>query len=87
MDPARAKETAHQAGRAIQDQLGEGLSRAQERIAARRFVRELDPALVLAGVVAVGVAVGLTRDPSRTARVTGLAAAGVAGAILYRMTR
>ena len=66
MDPARAKETAHQAGRAIQDQLGEGLSRAQERIAARRFVRELDPALVL---------------------VTGLAAAGVAGAILYRMTR
>ena len=55
--------------------------------AARRLVREHDPALVLAGFAAAGLALGLIRDESVGGRAAALVAAAAAGAIIFRMTR
>src|SRR6185503_2105650 len=56
------------------------------RRAARRLVTEHDPALVLAGVAAVGLALGLMRDDSAPGRTAALIAAAAAGAVAYRLT-
>jgi len=55
--------------------------------AARRLVREHNPAMVLAGVVMLGVAVGFARDDTVSGRATSIAAAAVAGAIAYHLAR
>ena len=55
--------------------------------AARRLVSEHDPALVLTGVAAAGLAIGLIRDESPAARTAAIIAALAAGAVLFRLTR
>jgi len=55
--------------------------------AARRLVERHDPALVVAGVAAAGLALGLIRDESIAARTAALIAAAAAGAVVYRLTR
>jgi hypothetical protein len=50
--------------------------------AARRLVVDKDAALVLAGVAAAGLALGLVRDESPTTRAMALVAGIVAGAML-----
>lgn len=73
-----------------QRDLQETLEALEERLlptrAAQRLVREHDPAVVLAGVVAAGLAVGLIRDNSPTVRAAGLFAAAAFGAIAYHLT-
>ena len=55
--------------------------------AARRLVSRHDPALVLMGLAAAGLAVGLIRDESPGARTGAVIAAAAAGAVLFRLTR
>ena len=55
--------------------------------AARRLVSRHDPALVLTGMAAAGLAVGLIRDESPRLRAAGLVAAVAAGAAIYRLVR
>jgi hypothetical protein len=55
--------------------------------AARRLVTRHDPLLVLVGAAATGLALGLIRDESPTARTGALIAAVAAGAVLFRLTR
>jgi hypothetical protein len=64
------------------DALGDRLLPAR---AAQRLVREHDPRAVVAGVLAVGAAIGLARDPQPIVRVGGLVAAGAAAWLLWRM--
>jgi hypothetical protein len=64
------------------DALGDRLLPAR---AAQRLVRQNDPRLVFAGVLAVGAAIGLARDPQPIVRVGGLVAAGTAAWLLWRM--
>jgi hypothetical protein len=55
--------------------------------AARRFVARHDPVLVVAGLVAAGLAFGLVGDERFAGRATGLVAAVAAGAILFGLAR
>ena len=73
------------AQRDLQETLGELEERLLPQRAARRLVTEHDPALVLTGVVAAGLAVGFMRDESRTVRALGLLAAAAVGAIAYHL--
>jgi hypothetical protein len=57
------------------------------RRAARRLVSEHDPALVLTGVAAAGLALGLIRNESPTGRTAAIIAALAAGAVLFRLNR
>jgi hypothetical protein len=72
-----------------QRDLRETLSALEEKLLPRRAVRRLvtqhHPALVLAGLVAAGVSIGLLGDDDRTVRRVGLVAAGVAGIIALRL--
>jgi len=76
-----------QAQRDLRETLGALEERLIPQLAARRLVQRHDPAVVVTGMVAVGVAVGLARDPRPGARLASVFAAGVAGAIIYRLTR
>jgi hypothetical protein len=64
------------------DALGERLMPAR---AAQRLVRQNDPRLVIAGVLAVGAAIGLARDRQPIVRAGGVVAAGTAVWLLWRM--
>jgi hypothetical protein len=55
--------------------------------AARRLVTQHDPVLVLAGVAAAGLALGLVRDERFALRTAGVVAALAAGAVLFGVTR
>ena len=74
-----------------QQDLQDTLSALEDKLlpqrAARRMVTRHDPALVVTGAAAAGLAIGLMRDESRTARVAALIAAVAAGAVLFRQTR
>lgn len=53
--------------------------------AAHRLFEQHDPRLVAATVLAVGAAVGLARDPKPLVRGIGIAAAGAAAYLLWRI--
>lgn len=53
--------------------------------AAQRLVRQHDPRIVVAGVLAVGAAIGLARDPKPIVRIGGIVAAGAAAWFLWRV--
>ena len=76
------REEAERDLRETLDALGDRLLPAR---AAHRLVREHDPRMVVAGVLAVGAAIGLARDPQPIVRVGGLVAAGTAAWLLWRM--
>ena len=76
-----------QAQRDLQETLGALEEKLLPQRAARRLVTEHDPVLVVTGVLAAGVALGLIRDESPTGRMVGLLAAATAGAIAFRLTR
>ena len=73
------------AQRDLQETLGALEERLLPQRAARRLVREHEPALVLTGVVAAGLAVGFIRDDNAAVRAAGLAAAAAFGAIAYHL--
>jgi hypothetical protein len=74
-----------------QRDLQETISALEDKIlpqrAARRFVSRHDPGLVLTGMAAAGLAVGLIRDENPRLRAAGLVAAVAAGAAIYRLVR
>ena len=76
---------------AAQRDLRETLGALEEKLlpqrAARRMVEEHNPAVVFAGMLALGVAVGFARDETTAGRVTSVAAAALAGAIAYHLVR
>ena len=76
-----------EAQRDLQDTLTALEDRLLPQRAARRIVTRNDPALVVTGVAAAGLAIGLMRDESRTARTAGFIAAVAAGAVLFRLLR
>ena len=55
--------------------------------AARRLVTEHDPRLVVIGLAATGLALGLVRADSAGVRTGALIAAAAAGAVVFRLTR
>ena len=75
------------AQRDLQDTVGALQEKLLPRRAARRLVARHDPALVVAGVAAAGLALGLIRDESIASRTAALIAAAAAGAVAYRLTR
>jgi hypothetical protein len=75
------------AQRDLQSTLGALEEKLLPQRAARRLVERHDPALVVAGVAAAGLAVGLIRDESIAARTAALIAAAAAGVVVYRLTR
>ena len=75
------------AQRDLQDTLTALEDRLLPQRAARRIVTRNDPTLVVTGVAAAGLAIGLMRDESRAARTAALIAAVAAGAVLFRLTR
>jgi len=81
---------AHERDDAQRD-LQETLEVLQEKVvpqrAARRLVARHDPLLVLAGVAALGLAVGLVRDEDGARRTVGLVSAIAAGALLFSLAR
>jgi hypothetical protein len=77
----------NEAQRDLQDTLGALEEKILPRRAARRLVERHDPALVVAGVTAAGLALGLIRDESVAARTAALIAAAAAGAVAYRLMR
>jgi hypothetical protein len=76
-----------QAQRDLQMTLGALEEKLLPQRAARRFVTEHNPALVVTGIAAIGLALGLARDDDPRLRGAGLIAAAAAGAILYRLSR
>jgi len=74
-----------EAQRDLRETLGALEEKLLPRHAARRLVTRNDPALVLAGVVAVGVAIGFLGDDSRAGRTAGILAATAAGLIAFRL--
>ena len=74
-----------QAERDLRETLGALEERLLPRRAIQRLVRRHDPALVLTGVVAAGLAVGFMGADRRAARVAGLLAAAAAGVVVYRL--
>jgi len=76
---------------AAQHDLRETIDALEERIrprrAAQRLVRRHDPLLVVAGLMAAGVALGFARDRSPAGRAVSVTAALVAGGIVYRLVR
>ncbi|HZP41823.1 MAG TPA: hypothetical protein VFD84_09980 [Candidatus Binatia bacterium] len=74
-----------------QHDLRETLQALEERLLPRRAVRRLvtqhDPLLVIGALVAAGVALGFARDHSPRGRTVTLVAAGIAGGLIYRLTR
>jgi hypothetical protein len=75
------------AQRDLEETLGALEDKLLPRRAARRLVREHNPALVLGGFVALGLALGFARDHSPSGRTASVVAAGVAGAIAYHLAR
>ena len=75
------------AQRDLQNTIGALEEKILPQRAARRLVERHDPALVVAGVAAAGLALGLIRDESIAARTAALIAAAAAGAVAYRLTR
>src|SRR5262245_16655409 len=55
--------------------------------AARRLVTQHDPRLVVVGIAATGLALGLVRADSAGARTGALIAAAAAGAVVFRLLR
>jgi|SRR5689334_17122127 hypothetical protein len=55
--------------------------------AARRLVTRKDPRLVMVGLAATGLALGLIRDETAAGRTAALLAAIAAGAVIFRLTR
>jgi hypothetical protein len=76
-----------QAQRDLQMTLGALEEKLLPQRAARRLVTEHNPALVVAGLAAAGLALGLARDDDPALRTASLVAAAAAGAILYRLSR
>jgi hypothetical protein len=76
-----------QAQRDLQMTLGALEEKLLPQRAARRLVTEHNPVLVVAGMAAVGLAMGLARDEDAGMRTAGLIAAAAAGAIVYRLMR
>jgi hypothetical protein len=76
-----------EAQRDLQYTLGALEEKLLPQRAARRLVERHDPALVVAGVAAAGLALGLIRDESLGARAAALVAAAAAGAVVFRLTR
>jgi hypothetical protein len=74
------------AQRDLQETIGALEDKLLPRRAARRFV-EHDPALVLTGLAAAGLAIGLFRDESPALRGAAFIAAVAAGAAFYRLAR
>lgn len=74
-----------QAERDLKETLGVLGDRLLPARAAHRLVRRHDPRLVVAGVLAVGAAIGLARDPQPIVRIGGIVAAGAAAWLLWRM--
>jgi hypothetical protein len=75
-----------EAQRDLQETIGALEERLLPQRAARRLVREHEPVLVIAGVVAAGMAVGFMRDENRMVRAAGLVAAAAVGAIAYHLS-
>ena len=75
------------AQRDLQDTLTALEDRLLPQRAARRIVTRNDPTLVVTGVAAAGLAIGLMRDENRAARTAALIAAVAAGVVLFRLTR
>ncbi len=67
------------------------LGTLEERLLPSRRVQRLvthnDPKLVIVGLAATGLALGLFRDKSRVARTGALIAALAAGTVIFRLTR
>jgi len=76
-----------EAQRDLQDTLAVLEDKLLPQRAARRIVTRNDPTLVLTGVAAAGLAIGLMRDESRAARRAAFIAAVAAGAVLFRLIR
>lgn len=76
-----------EAQRDFQMTLGALEEKLLPRRAARRLVTEHNPALVLSGVAAAGLAIGLMRDDDPGLRSASLIAAAAAGVIFYRLAR
>jgi hypothetical protein len=76
-----------QAQRDLQMTLGALEEKLLPQRAARRLVTEHNPALVLVGLAATGLAFGLVRDDDPRMRTVGLIAAAAAGALAYRLSR
>jgi hypothetical protein len=76
---------------AAQRDLEQTLEALEEKLlpqrAARRLVSEHNPAVVLGGVVALGLALGLARDDTPGGRTASVVAAALAGAIAYHLAR
>ena len=91
-DPIRIelRGLAHQREEAQRD-LRETLGALEDKLlpqrAARRLLTRTDPALVLVGLAATGLAIGLVRDASPGARTGALIAAVAAGIVLFRLAR
>jgi hypothetical protein len=75
------------AQRDLQMTLGALEDRLLPRRAVRRLVTRHDPRLVMIGLAATGLALGLIRDPSPAARAGALVAAAAAGAGVFRQVR
>jgi len=80
-------EEREEAERDLQRTLGALEDRLLPQRAARRLVTQHDPALVLAGIAAAGLALGLVRDDRLAVRAAGIVAAVAAGAVLFGITR
>jgi hypothetical protein len=76
-----------QARHDLEETLGALEDKLLPQRAVRRLVQSHDPTLVLTGMAAAGLAVGLIRDENPTARLAGLIAGAAAGAVLFRLTR
>ena len=76
-----------EAQRDLQDTLAALEDKLLPQRAARRIVTRNDPTLVLTGVAAAGLAIGLMRDENRAARTAAFIAAVAAGAVLFRLIR
>jgi hypothetical protein len=76
-----------EAQRDLQETIGAIEEKLLPQRAARRLVTRNDPALVLTGIAAAGLAAGLIRDENPSIRAAGLVAALAAGAVIYRLLR
>jgi hypothetical protein len=74
-----------EAERDLRETLGALEEKLLPRRAVQRLVRQHNPALVLTGVVAAGLAIGFMGADRRGARVAGLLAAATAGVVAYRL--
>ena len=80
-------EQREEAQRDLRETLGVLEEKFLPQRVARRLVTRHDPKLVLVGLAATGLALGLIRDESPGARTGALIAAVAAGAVVFRLTR